>query len=494
MRIPQTTLNIPTTLLSSLNPLSWPGTVRQMHHRITDHWNGHPVPVTTAISTAQALANVKLFLKNPFCSDVMNLNVNAKGTILRNSPTLLEKWHPETIRGRKCRLQGALLASLERLEKSVTPTTEQHILIEKVQRFLKFSKHKCWFKHDISKNVKSYGSFNRQCTVERHRSPKDSLQPVQSKGRYFNYKGESHLKHTLETIALLFTGMFRAPYNKSPSELVDMAPPAYRQDGVTVQWIGHSTFLVQAEGMNILVDPNFEKSFIPPVFKRYTPPGISLNNLPPIDVILISHNHGDHCDVKAIKHLARYNPLILAPQGTHKWLRNMGISNIKGNKWWDETVIKNPKDPSKEIRLTFGPAQHWTQTTLGNSHKHYWGSWFIQAVGKTLYYSGDTGLKPQPGQENYWQSIRQKFPKIHYALLPIAPEGEPYEHLTHDDALDLMQELKIEEATPIHWGAIRTGAEQLHEPIEKFEYAVARRRQLPGRISILKVGQRHRVA
>ncbi|MFH1461632.1 MAG: MBL fold metallo-hydrolase [bacterium] len=119
-----------------------------------------------------------------------------------------------------------------------------------------------------------------------------------------------------------------------------------------ITWIGHSSFLIQLGGKNILLDPIFGDLMF--LYKRNFPPGISLDNLPRIDYILISHNHGDHLHKKTLLKLKKYNPVILVPKGAMAWFDKNNFSNVYESDWWQSHNI------DKNIKFDFLPAIHWS--------------------------------------------------------------------------------------------------------------------------------------
>lgn len=312
--------------------------------------------------------------------------------------------------------------------------------------------------------------------------------PVREGERFYNYPGEDLWSQFWETQRLLFVGARdHETHLESLSESFCFAkPPVHRNetDAPLITWLGHASVLIQVSGVNILCDPSF--GFVFPCFLRHTEPGIPLKKLPLIDVILSSHNHGDHTN--QIDAFAAYNPLLLTGEGSHSHFEKMGFQRIVENGWWQQSLIQKE---GKEIRITAVPAQHSSQTSLLDGNQMLWCGYIIEVGEQVLYFSGDTGMGHDLVDANHekqklFQQIRDQFGPIDVAFLPIAPQGEPLMHLDEEDALEALRVLEAQVMIPIHWGAYRTGKEQIEQPIEQL---LAKAGDLEERIHVLKIGQ-----
>lgn len=156
----------------------------------------------------------------------------------------------------------------------------------------------------------------------------------------------------------------------------------------TVTWVGHSTVLVQLDGLNILTDPQWSDRASPITFagpKRLMPPGVQLEQLPPIDLVLISHDHYDHLDVDTVRHLARlYHPLFLVPLGLKSWFAELGITEVEELNWWEDRQVHG-------LTVTCLPAQHFSGRTLWDGNSRLWSSWAVAGKKKRFFFAGDTG-------------------------------------------------------------------------------------------------------
>lgn len=240
----------------------------------------------------------------------------------------------------------------------------------------------------------------------------------------------------------------------------------------TITWIGHSTFLIQLNGLNIITDPVWTKWLS--TYKRLAPPGIPLNKMPPIDIVLISHSHYDHLSYTTIKRLPG-NPMFLVPAGLGKWFLRKGLERTVEFEWWGTHKIKRTS-------FTFVPAQHWTRRTLLDTNRSHWGGWMIQSESEpSIYFAGDSGYF------RGFSEIGNRF-SIDYALMPIgAYEPEWFmksQHVTPEEAVQAFIDTKAKYMVPMHYGAYRLADDTPREALDRL-YAEWERQGLDS--EILKV-------
>ena len=177
--------------------------------------------------------------------------------------------------------------------------------------------------------------------------------------------------------------------------------------------VGHSTFLIQMDGFNILTDPMWSKRCSPVSWagpKRHKPPGIRFEDLPPIDVVLVSHNHYDHLDLRTLKRLAdKGTPQAVVPLGNLEIVRETGIPTVDEIDWW-QSISLSPK-----VKITLVPARHFSARTPWDHNKTLWGGFVISGPSGNVFFSGDTGYGP------HFQEIARRFSPIRVAMLPISP-------------------------------------------------------------------------
>ena len=233
-------------------------------------------------------------------------------------------------------------------------------------------------------------------------------------------------------------------------------------------WIGHSTFLIKKNNLVILTDPVFSERASP--FKRLgpkrlIPPAISLNELPKIDVVTISHNHYDHLDIRSLKKLSKLNPnlIFLIPKGDIDIFNKKNIDNVKEFVWWEEISID-------DFIFTFTPVQHWSARGLFDRNESLWGGWFIKSNDYSLYHAGDTGYS------NDFIETQKRLGSPKYAFLPIGAYDPEWfmaaSHVNPEDSIRIMKDLGAEFSFGMHWGTFTLTAEDTLEPPQRLKQAL----------------------
>jgi N-acyl-phosphatidylethanolamine-hydrolysing phospholipase D len=261
---------------------------------------------------------------------------------------------------------------------------------------------------------------------------------------------------------------------------------ALRESGgePTITWVGHSTLLIQLDGVNVLTDPQWSARASPVSFggpRRVTPPGLRFEDLPPIHVVSISHDHYDHLDVATVKRLAAaHRPLFLVPLGLKAWFADLGIATVEELDWWQDRAVRG-------LTFTCVPAQHFSGRTPWDRNRRLWSGWVIAGRQRRLYFAGDTGY------DAGLKKIGERLGPFDVAAIPIGAYLPPHimkaSHTAPEEALRLFGDLRAAAMVPIHWGTFDLADEPLEEPPRRLE-AEARRLGLGvDRVWILKHGE-----
>lgn len=255
----------------------------------------------------------------------------------------------------------------------------------------------------------------------------------------------------------------------------------------TVTWIGHATLLVQLDGVNVLTDPQWSERASPVRFagpKRVSPPGLRFEDLPPIHLVLISHDHYDHLDVATVRRLAReHRPRFVVPLGLKAWFAGLGIEQVAELDWWQSQTLG-------ELVLTSVPAQHFSGRTLWDRNRRLWSGWAVRGRDRRFFFAGDTAYY------DVFKEIGARLGPFELAAVPIGAYLPPVimksGHTTPEEALDVFADVAGRVLVPIHWGTFDLAEEPLEEPPVRLQ-AEARRRGLgPDRVWILKFGETRR--
>jgi len=249
------------------------------------------------------------------------------------------------------------------------------------------------------------------------------------------------------------------------------ATPRAAPDRLTATWVGHSTVLLQVGGLNVLTDPMWSRRASPLWFagpKRLTPPGVDFDALPPIDVVLQSHNHYDHLDSRTVRRIAKRYPDAqwFAPLGLPPKLRKWGVRKVAEHDWWQTA---EHRQGAAAATIGCAPAQHFSARGLRDRNKTLWCGWTIETAGRRVYFAGDTGLHPE------FATIADRFGPFDLVLLPVGAYEPRWfmrrVHMNPEDALEAYKALRgpyADVPSPtmlaIHWGTFRLTDEPADEP------------------------------
>lgn len=243
---------------------------------------------------------------------------------------------------------------------------------------------------------------------------------------------------------------------------IDGNPPMRTAEGeLKVTFINHASTLVQFDGINVLTDPVWSEytTPIPPIGpQRRRPAGIDFDKLPPIDVVIISHNHYDHMDFATLKRLKeKFNPLILYPLGNKPLFEDYELPNSKDMDWWDSVTVKGKG-------ITFVPARHFSNRGITDRNGTLWGGYVFSTSAGPVYFAGDTGFGI------HYTKIRERYGKIRFSILPIAPiEPRSFMSEIHQDAREAVMahiELQSQKSMGIHFGTFKQAGDAMTAPID----------------------------
>jgi N-acyl-phosphatidylethanolamine-hydrolysing phospholipase D len=259
----------------------------------------------------------------------------------------------------------------------------------------------------------------------------------------------------------------------------------------SVTWLGHASVLLQTGGLNLVTDPMLSERASPVSFagpKRLIPVAISANDLPPIDVVVISHNHYDHLDLPSVKAINERNAgatLFLVPLGMKTWFLEQGINNVRELDWWQHVDVKGK-------RIHFVPVQHWSKRTAFDRNQSLWGGYVLEDKDWRFFYAGDTGYSKD------FQDIGERFGSIQLAALPIGAYAPRWfmkaQHLDTEDAVQVMLDVRAQQAVGVHWGTFVLTDESPTEPPRALAASLQKRGIGAARFPTLAHGQTLRLA
>lgn len=271
----------------------------------------------------------------------------------------------------------------------------------------------------------------------------------------------------------------RAPKKKLPQVKADLHLFTDKQEHLKFIWFGHSTILLNIDGRNVLMDPIFSDTASPFSFmvKRFQPPALSLQELPEIDLIIISHDHYDHLDKETIKFFAEKKTQFITATGVGQHLQNWGIAATRITELgWHQSIEK------MGLRLTATPAQHFSGRTLFDTNSTLWASWVVESKKDKIYFSGDSGYS------DHFRDIGEKYGPFDIAFLENGQYNDlwPDVHLHPQQTIAAMKDLRAQAFVPIHWAMFSLSFHQWDEPIIR-TYQLAQEQEL--RIITPKLGE-----
>jgi len=278
-------------------------------------------------------------------------------------------------------------------------------------------------------------------------------------GKTFFQPGQPPVRGTWDVLRWKLTSRV-VPW-PSRVEVQPTRPPGRPERGLTATWINHATFLLQTPGGCLLTDPVFSErvspfSWVGP--RRVHEPGVRFEDLPPIDAILLTHDHYDHCDLPTLRRLAQgHRPLVIAPLGYRHLLAETGLERVVELDWWQSHSL------SAGLEIVLTPALHWTRRRIGRANHRLWGGYGIRSGSTVAYFAGDTGYSA-----DLFREIRSRVGSPKLALLPIgayAPRWFMHPmHIDPAEAIQAHRDLGARVSVGMHWGTWQLTDEGRDDP------------------------------
>ncbi|SFI85330.1 MBL fold metallo-hydrolase [Thermoflavimicrobium dichotomicum] len=263
-----------------------------------------------------------------------------------------------------------------------------------------------------------------------------------------------------------------------------LSPKEWRDDEVTIGWVGHSTVLINLYGYIILTDPVFGKRVGIRLgrgerwilgTKRHTAPAISIEEIGKVDLILLSHAHMDHFDIPTLRKLARPETKVITPKGTARLLRKMPYGQVM------EMADEESMEVDHQVKIKGVPVRHWGNRYPWNVKYGYTG-YLIERNGVRIFFPGDTAYTPR------FRKLKEEG-EIDIAIMPIGaytPDSFQWAHCTPEQAWKMFQEMEAKWFIPIHWDTFVLSYEPVHEPLERLYKAAG---DQADRIALTRHGQ-----
>lgn len=273
----------------------------------------------------------------------------------------------------------------------------------------------------------------------------------------------------------------------NPMQGGSRAPLPAGSGEAAITFIGHSSFLLQTGGLNVLVDPVFATRLI--LLRRQRRPGVLLSDLPRIDAVLLTHAHMDHLNRPSLRRVTREMrrrglpaPVAIVPNGVTDLVSDLGFRDVRELRWWEGTEL--PSADGTAVTVTATPAKHWGARMFNDTHRGF-GGYVLQAGGfPTIYHSGDTAYF-----NGFAEIGRRLRPEI--ALLPIGayfPDSYRAVHTSPEEALRAFVDLGAETMVPMHYNTFRLGREPMTEPLPRL-LAAAEAAKLADKVKPLAEGE-----
>ncbi len=303
-------------------------------------------------------------------------------------------------------------------------------------------------------------------------------------GRFYNQTPSA--RHSPGDLLRFFREREQTGWQEITDAVPGPPPPERVGEGdLRVTFVGHSTVLLQLDGLNLLADPIWSERAGPVEWagpRRFRPPGLRFEDLPPLDAVLISHNHYDHLDLATLQRLQdEHGPVFYTGLGNAAFLRREGVYDALELDWWEEVRL------ARGVRLTFVPAQHFSGRGLCDQGATLWGGFVVEGPAGVVYFAGDTGLGL------HFAQLRARFGAPRLAVLPIGSFQPRWfmsvVHMGPDEAVEAHRRLGAGASVAIHFGTFALANDRQDEPLVLLGEALAAAGVAPDVFRVLREGE-----
>jgi L-ascorbate metabolism protein UlaG (beta-lactamase superfamily) len=294
-------------------------------------------------------------------------------------------------------------------------------------------------------------------------------------GTRFFVPGVSSDKSRLDLLRFILNRRARATWPKRvdhPRRSGPVAPRIFGND-LRATFIGHASVLLQTQGANLLIDPVFSDRASPLSFAgplRVAAPGLAIEELPPLDAILVTHNHYDHLDLATLATLAKLRPCpVYTPLGNDTIMRGHDKAiDARAFDWGERVAL------SAAVAVTFEPCYHWSARGTRDRRMALWAAFVFETLGGKIYHIGDTGY----AKGEIFRSLRVKHGPMRLAILPIGAYEPRWfmrdHHINPEEAVGIFEDCGAQYALAHHWGTFQLTYEDIDEPPKRLKIALER--------------------
>jgi L-ascorbate metabolism protein UlaG (beta-lactamase superfamily) len=278
----------------------------------------------------------------------------------------------------------------------------------------------------------------------------------------------------------------RGPWKQIAMENYGPRPLSHCSDGVRITFVNHATFLIQVDGLNILTDPVWSKRVSPVQWsgpKRMKLPGIKLEDLPRIHLVVLTHNHYDHLDLQTLRTVfGAHHPRIITPLGIKQFLDAYYLSGALEVDWWEEIALDN------QVKIQAVPAQHFSGRGLLDRDATLWCGYVFKTTFGNIYFAGDTGYNDET-----FQDVRSRCGPIKISLLPIGAYKPDWFmspiHVSPEESVKIHLELGSETSIAMHFGTFALADDGEDDPVTDLTLALEKYQLPPETFLVLKEGE-----